>query len=284
MRKIFIAVLVWCVVLVGGTHFAEAAVRINEVAWMGTSASSTGEWIELANDAAAPVALSGWRIEADDGSPTIILSGSIGANGYYLIERTNDMTVSGVAADLVTPFGAGLSNSGETLSLKDAARATVDMVVGGNNWSNIGGNNATKETAQRLRGASGWVTGAPTPRTQNIHRALPVETVRPPTPLPVTQKVPLMEGAKTTTKKPAQLPVQKNSPTHGTTTVLWKGDTANVGMSGFFISRNLEYVFLLTGILLSLFAGVIIVRSGQREPALSKEYSIVEDIIEGADD
>src|SRR3989338_6647796 len=167
----FFLVLVLFLCLAGATHPAQAAVRINEIAWMGTATSSTSEWIELANDAGVSVVLSGWRIEAMDGSPTIALSGSIAANGYYVIERTNDGAVPNVTADLVVPFGTGLSNAGETLNVKDATGAIVDTVVGGKNWVAIGGNRKAKHTAQRLSGTSGWVTGIPTPRAENIRPA-----------------------------------------------------------------------------------------------------------------
>lgn len=155
-----------CLLFVVYPGTALAAVRINEIAWMGSVASSTAEWVELANDGGSPVDLSVWRVEAEDGSPSISLAGVIGANGYFLIERTNDLTVPNTPADLVASFGTGLSNSGETLRLKDGNGAVVDTVVGGTNWVNIGGNNTTKETAQFT--ATGWITGTPTPRAINL--------------------------------------------------------------------------------------------------------------------
>ena len=101
------------------TYTASATPRINEVAWMGTIQSPTNEWVELYNDTPLPVDLSGWTIETEDGSLAINLSGVIVSNGYFLIERTDDNSVPTVAADLVAPFGAGLSNSGEKLRLVD---------------------------------------------------------------------------------------------------------------------------------------------------------------------
>jgi len=144
---------------------AYASVRINEIAWMGTTISSTNEWIELANDGAQAVDLSGWRLDAEDGSPAIALSGVIGANGYYLIERTDDNAVPNITADLVAPFGNGLSNTGETLRLKDHNGTVVDTVVGGTNWANVGGDNTTKATAERTD--TGWITASGTPRAVN---------------------------------------------------------------------------------------------------------------------
>src|SRR3989338_3944489 len=117
-----------------------ASVRLNEIAWMGTTLSPTNEWIELYNDTALPVVLSDWKIEARDGLPSVALSGILPPNGYFLIERTDDNSVPGVKADLIISFGTGLSNSGETLLLTDASSTIIDTVMGGASWTSIGGN------------------------------------------------------------------------------------------------------------------------------------------------
>ena len=154
--------LIWIL----SVNVAFADVRINEIAWMGTALSGANEWIELANEGDAVVDLSGWKIVAEDGSPSITLLGTIAPNGYFLIERTDDTTVLDIPADEIASFGKGLSNGGETLYLKNASDTTIDTVSGGVDWANIGGNNSTKETAQRT--SLGWVTGTPTPRMQNV--------------------------------------------------------------------------------------------------------------------
>ncbi len=141
------------------------AVRMNEISWMGNVDSSANEWIEIWNDGDEPVSLSGWTLGALDGSPLITLDGTIVAGGYYLIERTDDDSVLGVSADLIASFGSGISNSGESLQLKNGNGVIVDEVLGGEDWVNIGGDNITKATAQRT--SSGWVTAAPTPRAIN---------------------------------------------------------------------------------------------------------------------
>lgn len=145
---------------------AYAAMVINEIAWMGTTVSGTNEWIELYNDSDTAVDLSGWSIVSRDGSPNIALQGIVAARGYFLIERTDDDTVPGIPADLVISFGSGLSNSGETLDLKNALGGVVDSVEGGKDWSLVGGDNVTKDTAQR--GGNGWATQPGTPRAKNV--------------------------------------------------------------------------------------------------------------------
>ena len=145
---------------------ASASVVINEIAWMGTADSSANEWIELRNSGGDVVDLSGWRIDADDGSPAILLSGTISAGGFFLIERTDDDTVPGISADIILTFGNGLSNGGEILKLKDGSENVIDTVVGVPSWENIGGDSTTKETAQRI--ASGWISAPGTPRAPNV--------------------------------------------------------------------------------------------------------------------
>ena len=50
---------------------ASSNIIINEVAWMGTTASANSEWIELYNPSNSEVDLTGWTLEAQDGAPNI---------------------------------------------------------------------------------------------------------------------------------------------------------------------------------------------------------------------
>jgi uncharacterized repeat protein (TIGR01451 family) len=111
-------------------------VVINEVAWGGTGASSSDEWIELYNTTSQPITLTGWRLYSADGTPDITLSDSIPPHGYYLIERTADNTVSDIPANWCGSFGkGGLSNSGEVLTLTDEFDTAIDTANGnGGAW------------------------------------------------------------------------------------------------------------------------------------------------------
>jgi hypothetical protein len=130
---------------------------------MGTAASATDEWMELHNDGGEDVSLDGWTLAAADGEPHVALSGTISAGGYALLERTDDTTVPDIPADVI--YTGGLGNSGEVLTLTDAQGAVADTVDGSGSWK-IGGDNATKNTAQRQAGGT-WITGGPTPRAIN---------------------------------------------------------------------------------------------------------------------
>lgn len=96
---------------------------ITEVAWAGTSASTTAdEWIELFNNTPDTVSVYGWWIKAGDGYPSIELKCpnpqdcDIEPFSYFLIEYKDDDTVKGVNADFFTTW-TSMSNSGETLLL-----------------------------------------------------------------------------------------------------------------------------------------------------------------------
>lgn len=128
-------------------------VVINEVAWAGTAASPSDEWIELYNNTNVDISLDNWFVYAEDGSPYIPLSGTIAANDYYLIERSIDNdTISDMVADLAVPFSgtqgsSGLSNSGEHLilaRLEGGATTTVDEILKCRNWCGRGATRSYK--------------------------------------------------------------------------------------------------------------------------------------------
>ena len=106
----------------------EKNVVINEIAWAGTKAESSDEWIELYNNTNASIDLAGWKLQSSDADgPDIELSGSIGANSFYLIERTDDNPTS-ETANLTGSFGNGLSNTTcEVLYLYDSSDGVVDQ-------------------------------------------------------------------------------------------------------------------------------------------------------------
>jgi len=160
-------------------NFTNAAVIINEVAWMGSRVDSVDsgrwqyyEWIELYNNGNDVIDLTGWTLSIVGKEDIIFkkaIEKTIPANGYYFIERNGYHAFADISADLATSFGTGLSNSGATLLLKDAQEQPMDSVDGSDKWKigggDIIGNNTTKETAQRT--SSGWITATGTPKAVN---------------------------------------------------------------------------------------------------------------------
>jgi hypothetical protein len=125
------------VALVGFGVFSVAAnVVINEVAWAGTAASASDEWIELFNSGESPVDLTGWTLVFAE---TLIDLGDVGhgtvdvrrtviePGGYFVLERSDDDTMTDVVADLV--YKGSLSNSGEDIVLLDAGGNIVDQIL-----------------------------------------------------------------------------------------------------------------------------------------------------------
>lgn len=129
------------------SNFAMAAssqdVVISEVAWMGTTYSYNDEWIELYNNTSSDVSLDGWTLSATDGTPVISLSGTVPAQSHFLLERIDDTSVPGVAADLI--YSGSMGNTIEVLELRDASNTLIDSV---DSW--YGGDNNSKSSMERV--------------------------------------------------------------------------------------------------------------------------------------
>ncbi len=165
---------------------------INEVAWMGSlpksgetaTQAANNEWIELKNNTASSINLDGWKLTAQDGTPDIVLTGSIAASGFFLLERTGDDTVFGIQADQI--YVGALSNSGEHLLLKNASGEVIDEVNASSGWP--AGDNNTKQTMQFV--GSSWITASSTPRAENSTvAASSSSSTASPTPTPQGQTI-----------------------------------------------------------------------------------------------
>jgi DNA/RNA endonuclease YhcR with UshA esterase domain len=109
------------------------SVIINEVAWGGTLANPSDEWIELLNVTTQTITITNWTISST-GSLAITLTGTISPNDYYLIERANNGVITDTTAELTPSFGSGLSNSGLALFLL-AGGTVIDTANGdGSPW------------------------------------------------------------------------------------------------------------------------------------------------------
>ncbi|KGP90681.1 phospholipase D [Pontibacillus chungwhensis BH030062] len=141
--------LIACVPMGDVDAVTEQDVVISEIAWMGTTNSYNDEWLELTNNTGSEMSLDGWTLEAQDGSPSISLTGSIPSGGTFTLERTDDSTVTEVTADVI--YSGSLSNSGEVLELRDSSGTLVDSV---DSW--YAGDNNSKSTMERVSlGGSG---------------------------------------------------------------------------------------------------------------------------------
>lgn len=165
-------------------------VVINEIAWMGTQVSYNDEWIELYNNTNSSLNIDGWVLKTADGTPKINLGGAIAVSGFYLLERTDDNTVSSIPADQI--YTGALGNSGEKLELYDSFGNLIDRVDSSSGW--FSGDNSTKQTMERINSkvsgndASNWQTSqnpGGTPKAANSIVA--TEEVKPEEELPEQQ-------------------------------------------------------------------------------------------------
>ncbi len=175
---------------------AMGEVVFNEVAWMGSTISSSDEWIELHNTTSDKIFdLSNWKILAADGKPEISLAGEIPPGEFLLLERTNDDSVLDIPADQI--YTGNLSNSGEILTLLDSENSEIDCVDGLSSWE-IGGDNDSKKTLVRISDGSYRTSfeADGTPRSANFRDhdlAMPKIFAIPENPLPGEEVVFVVE-------------------------------------------------------------------------------------------
>ncbi|MDD5098623.1 MAG: lamin tail domain-containing protein, partial [Candidatus Pacebacteria bacterium] len=129
---------------------------INEIAWMGTEYSSSDEWIELKNISGQDVNLSGWQLLDKENQIKVIFNSEdiVLANGFYLLERTDETTVLNVLANKV--YSGALSDSDESLRLFNSNCDLIDQIEASPNW--VGGDKELKKTMERNPDLSGWHT------------------------------------------------------------------------------------------------------------------------------
>jgi hypothetical protein len=142
---------------------APGEVIISEVAWAGTRASPDDEWIELYNTRPWPINITGWRLINLNGSVDILLSGTIPANGFFLLERGSNQTVSDVPANQI--YSGALEDSNDLLRLRKPDGTIIDTAnANGGSWPAGGGTNSAS-MERYLSGSTastdndfGWLT------------------------------------------------------------------------------------------------------------------------------
>jgi hypothetical protein len=233
---------------------AGSGVVVNEVAWGGTTASASDEWIELYNGSGVEIDLTDWTLNAADGSPSITLTGTVPAGGYYLLERSDNDVITDITADQV--YTGALSNTGETLELRNATSELEDTVNSdGGGWP--AGSSSPSNSMERidpiLPGTddnwatndgvtingqdvySGPILGTPksqnsvyasTPSPTNTPTETPTPTLDPsPTETPTNTPTPTDEPTETPTptEEPTPTPTESPTPTPETPgRVFWK--------------------------------------------------------------
>ncbi len=189
---------------------------INEVAWMGTVASSSDEWIELYNRGSSPVDMDGWTLTLRSTvggaiAETITITGAVPGNDYYIIAP------SGTFTDVIIDQNASpdLNNNGDILELRDADGILIDTAnADGGAWP-AGIASPTYATMERATVGSldfphSWFTYAGTPtssdphdRNNNLVKGTPgkanwaISVTATPTKTPIATTVPTRKGGST---------------------------------------------------------------------------------------
>lgn len=186
-------------------------VVINEIAWMGTTNYHGDEWVELYNNTEGPISLEGWILGSTDGKPNISLGGVVSSGDFFLLERTDDTSVSDKQADQI--YTGVLGNSGEHLELLDAQGNLIDNVNAWGKvlWEGFGGDNEAKHTMERkdpkLAGSDpgNWATSADvggTPKAQNSIYVVQNSQISDPLPPPSPPSPPTPPSEPTATSTP----------------------------------------------------------------------------------
>ncbi len=110
-------------------------VTISELMWMGSSITSSDEWIELKNTTDVPIDLSGWKLNKLSSGKEVamvtISSGTVPAGGFFLIAHFGmDASRLAVTPDLVST-SVSLVNSKLQISLYDSSGILVDRADDG---------------------------------------------------------------------------------------------------------------------------------------------------------
>jgi hypothetical protein len=148
-----------------------AQVQISEVMY-DLPGSDTNEWIEVENVSSGEVDISGWKLfESNVNHSLKIINGTVAlsAGGFAVIANDAQAflaaypTYSGILYD----SAFALSNSGETLVIRDAGGKDIDTV---SYPVSVG---AAGDGASLQRIGTTWKTGTPTPGSINAESSLP---------------------------------------------------------------------------------------------------------------
>jgi hypothetical protein len=132
-----------------GTQLGD--VVINEIMWMGSSASIADEWVELRNTTSNSIDMTGWILEGAASTAITIPSGIIPANGFFLISNyseTSSSSILNVSSDLVTT-AIQLDNTGLQISLKNPSNSIIDTADDGSGVPFAGSNGTPKKSMER---------------------------------------------------------------------------------------------------------------------------------------
>ncbi len=114
------ASILLCSLFLGKAFAADSVVVINEVHYHPTDPTEAGEWVELHNQNAVNVDLSGWRLSG--GIDYVFPNNTvISGKGYLVVAKT-----PGMVAGSIGPFTGALNNAGDTIRIRNNSDRIMD--------------------------------------------------------------------------------------------------------------------------------------------------------------
>lgn len=161
-------------------QLAMAQVAITEIMYDPSGSDSGHEWIEVYDEGSSSVPLTSWKVSEGDSNHGIY--STAGAASSMLAPATYAV-IAANAARFQTDYpefsgelfhaSLSLSNSGETVTLRDASKAAIDSVSYDSAWGGKGDGNSL----QRAPGDTGsFAARSPTPGFEISSAAIPAKT------------------------------------------------------------------------------------------------------------
>ncbi|MDD5342481.1 MAG: lamin tail domain-containing protein [Patescibacteria group bacterium] len=140
-------------------------VVINELMWMGSSASSSDEWLELKNLTDQPIDLSNWYLTKKSAGAEVLMltlpaGSALEANGFFLISNFSDESASSVLnipPDLVDT-AISLVNTSLQIKLYSANQTLIDTADDGSGQP-LAGEYASGTTWKSMERNWDWADG-----------------------------------------------------------------------------------------------------------------------------
>ena len=160
--------------------YGDSTVVFNEVMYHPSTNEIAYEWIELHNQMAVDMDISGWSLE--DGIEFQFAQGTVIPGGGYLVVASSPATLMAEGIpNVFGPFTGRLSNGGEAIELRNNNQRVMDVIEYGveNKWPPAADGSGVALAKRNANSASGdsanWTTSAQiggTPGTANFSTAL----------------------------------------------------------------------------------------------------------------
>jgi hypothetical protein len=254
------------------TAHANAQVIFSEVMYDAPGGDTDHEWIEIQNTGVDAVDVSKYRLTEGATNHTLATfqgTSTIPAGSFAIIVKNPAAFLADHPnfAGIIFDSTFSLSNTGETLVLKDSKLSVVDSFT----YSSSLGANGNGETLQKIGGS--WTIGNPTPGVVNVYTPAPAKAEAP---LPAPKKTTSKGSTSTTASKKlsaTKIAQVLNTPAENPKTSSATVDLSTLDQGG---SQNDAWKWYvgLGALMLVAIGGVFALRFNAAKP--KSEYEIIE--------